>query len=61
MAAAQDRPQRISIVIEKTDSGIWTVTSYLIGSKGQRERRCLATCETHDDAAWALGRVWEKL
>jgi hypothetical protein len=59
MTTALDRPQRISIVIEKTKSETWGVAAYLIGSNGQRERRCLATCETHDDAKRALERVWQ--
>jgi hypothetical protein len=58
MATAHGQAQRISTVIEKTECGTWCVASYLIGSNGQRERRCLATCETHDDASRAIERIW---
>ena len=58
MQISVEMPQRLAVVIEKNKSQTWGVAAYLVRADGLRERRCLATCESYEDATHALRQLW---
>ncbi len=61
MQVAQEKPQRVTVVIEQNKGGTWGVAAYLETASGRRYRRALKTCSTYEDAAKAMKHIWQTM
>jgi len=65
----QTAPHRISLVLEHAsatersydDEDSWFVVAYEILDSGKRQRATLRRCQTREQAADALGSLWQEI